>query len=154
MHINSDGQAVPVSGVALGAAEVSTLGLALGTEAVRPSVNVSEGDQKESFATLVMKTTASHSPSGRSWMSQLVSLAATRQYVICSAGAPSALNPIGPMNTSNMPTSTGRSVGIGPQLKVITAPDRVAFSVFGKGLVASLTDHEVGAVGVGATEGS
>ena len=87
-------------------------------------------------------------------MSQLVSLAATRQYVICSAGAPSALNPTGPINTSNMPTSTGRSVGIGPQLKVITAPDRVAFSVFGKGLVASLTDHEVGAVGVGAAEGS
>ena len=150
MHINSDGQAAPTFCVGVGAVDAT----GLGTEAVELSANVSEGDQKESFATLVMKTTASHSPSGRSWMSQLVSLAATRQYVICSAGAPSALNPIGPMNTSNMPTSTGRSVGIGPQLKVITAPDRVAFSVFGKGLVASLTDHEVGAVGVGATEGS
>ena len=48
--------------VGVGVADAIGLGFTLGTEAVEPSVNVSEGDQKESFATLVMKTTASHSP--------------------------------------------------------------------------------------------
>ena len=58
MHINSDGQAAPTFCVGVGAVDAT----GLGTEAVEPSANVSEGDQKESFATLVMKTTASHSP--------------------------------------------------------------------------------------------